>query len=744
MKKILLAIGAFSLSLAVIAQAPVPNSWDGTDVNTLPMGYSIGGGSFGPPSNYTQLGINGGACMKLNSTGHFLEIHLAAEAGAFSYYARGTNPPSSGSPFDGQFDIEISDDGSTWTPKRSIINNAMNVNAQQLYTDTVLPSTRYIRFIFSRKESGFNVALDEINVGAPLAKPEAEINAVIDADTIFSGGTYFTSETVATTKRINVLIENKGTDSTLLISGVTSSNAGEFTVAGFAPSVAPLSNDTIKVDFTPSVAGTRQTVLTIANNDASENPYIINITGYGDGLATEPGAVTSVNLTNGKTYTYDASFTPNAVPLSDEAYLVLFSKSTITTGPSDGIAYTAGDMIAGAKVAYVGANSTYEPKEVIANTTYNVAVYSYSGRGVYTNYASTAAIASITTPATMQTPTYYNTLNTGATSFLTDLSALTNPHTLAFYSDFDDTYIKEFGSRDTTNGQKVVTCRYTSDEYIYNEPFAFSYITREHSYPQSWMPTEGTGAFQSLPEYSDYHNLFPVNQNDANAVRSNNPLGEVVNVISSFKDGTYGTDTAGNAVYEPRDSHKGDAARAIFYQAVTYDGISGNNWAFPNPIVFKNYTQNQDVLKKWHWQDPVSDWEIARNDYIASIQGNRNPFIDSMQYACYIDFSTMTRVVTSAPCSSTPVGIDEISNLKTLAVYPNPAKDAVFVQYELVNDESTSISLIDVYGKTIQSINAGNSSVVNKRIDLTNVANGVYFIKIKGEKVNKSTKFIKK
>jgi len=87
----------------------------------------------------------------------------------------------------------------------------------------------------------------------------------------------------------------------------------------------------------------------------------------------------------------------------------------------------------------------------------------------------------------------------------------------------------------------------------------------------------------------------------------------------------------GNFVFEPRDEHKGNAARAIFYMCAAYNGVTGNAWVLPNPVsAFVNYSQEQDVLKKWHWQDPVDEKEIARNDYIESLQNNRNPFIDFM------------------------------------------------------------------------------------------------------------------
>jgi hypothetical protein len=42
---------------------------------------------------------------------------------------------------------------------------------------------------------------------------------------------------------------------------------------------------------------------------------------------------------------------------------------------------------------------------------------------------------------------------------------------------------------------------------------------------------------------------------------------------------------------------------------------------------------NLDTLLKWHNQDPVSNWEISRNNKIYyQYQGNRNPFIDHPEY----------------------------------------------------------------------------------------------------------------
>jgi hypothetical protein len=154
-----------------------------------------------------------------------------------------------------------------------------------------------------------------------------------------------------------------------------------------------------------------------------------------------------------------------------------------------------------------------------------------------------------------------------------------------------------------------------------------------------------------LPEYNDLHNLFPAHQTLANAPRSNNPFAECVTVTSTSPSGfgKLGKDGTGKTVYEPKDSQKGDLARAMFYMCVAYNGINGNIWTLPAD-------QDLTVLMKWHQQDPPSDEEIARHEYIASIQKNRNPFIDNPSWANLIDFKTMTLIQTKVLALNTPNG----------------------------------------------------------------------------------------
>ncbi len=245
--------------------------------------------------------------------------------------------------------------------------------------------------------------------------------------------------------------------------------------------------------------------------------------------------------------------------------------------------------------------------------------------------------------------TYYNGLDTGSVNFVTDLHNLINPHTRITYDTFDETNVANFASRDTTSGQKVVTCVYSGENYVYIPPFTWAVYSREHTWCQSWMPSAHASGFTSLPEYSDQHHLFPVNQNKANGIRSNHPEGNVVTPSYTYLSCKLGADANGHTVFEPRASHKGDAARALLYMAICYNGVSGFDWTFNNlnrvliDSLGEPGGQDVNVLLQWHNQDPPDQWEKDRNEYVFSIQGNRNPFIDHPEYANVIDFNTLTK-----------------------------------------------------------------------------------------------------
>lgn len=182
-----------------------------------------------------------------------------------------------------------------------------------------------------------------------------------------------------------------------------------------------------------------------------------------------------------------------------------------------------------------------------------------------------------------------------------------------------------------------------------------SIINVEHTWPQS----KGAG---SAPMQGDMHHLY-LSHSYYNSARSNYPFGYVVEIsydgndVPPFPDGdctdrfptsdwtgcmTYvGDDSLGDRVCEPRDAHKGNTARAIFYFQLRY---GGSNCALKPLSTFDTYGADhvaltEQTLREWNRLDPPDEHERNRNARIAEHEGVRNPFIDHPEFVDRIDFT---------------------------------------------------------------------------------------------------------
>jgi endonuclease I len=114
-----------------------------------------------------------------------------------------------------------------------------------------------------------------------------------------------------------------------------------------------------------------------------------------------------------------------------------------------------------------------------------------------------------------------------------------------------------------------------------------------------------------------YH-LF-VTTKASNSKRSNLPFCIVESPFWELGGSSQGIDYQSQDCFEPRDLHKGNVARAMFYFSVRYQ----------LPI-----DEDQEViLRKWNDLDPVDDREIERAKIIEVLQGNSNPFITDPELA---------------------------------------------------------------------------------------------------------------
>lgn len=147
-------------------------------------------------------------------------------------------------------------------------------------------------------------------------------------------------------------------------------------------------------------------------------------------------------------------------------------------------------------------------------------------------------------------------------------------------------------------------------------------ISTEHTYPQSMGAQEGDAE-------ADMHHLFPVRQ-AVNSSRSNNPYAEIPDaeadswwhrnrkLLAMPTSNIDEHSESGDGRFEPRENHKGDAARAVFYFKLIHRWVA-------NEVFFE---EQQQTLLGWHRKDPPTASERTRSREIAAYQGNINPFIE--------------------------------------------------------------------------------------------------------------------
>lgn len=151
-------------------------------------------------------------------------------------------------------------------------------------------------------------------------------------------------------------------------------------------------------------------------------------------------------------------------------------------------------------------------------------------------------------------------------------------------------------------------------------------INTEHIYPQARGATDGT------PPHRNMHHLAPARV-DVNQARGNLHFAEIPDnqtdtwyregvsqsTIPTINIDEYSEVT--NTAFEPRESVKGDVARAVFYiHAIYRDQVES-----VDPVFFE--VQRADLCA-WHYMDPADDVEKARSQQIAQYQeGKENPFV---------------------------------------------------------------------------------------------------------------------
>jgi endonuclease I len=260
-------------------------------------------------------------------------------------------------------------------------------------------------------------------------------------------------------------------------------------------------------------------------------------------------------------------------------------------------------------------------------------------------------------------------------------------------------------------------------------------INAEHNYPRSKGAQNGNAL-------SDLYNLFP-SRIQVNSDRGNLPFGESDDNQTTFwyylddkVSGIPGTmidaySEINGTLFEPREDHKGNVARSIFYFVTMYaDEVQAADPAF--------FEQMRTTLCEWHYADPVDSLEWVRNQKIASYQsGKVNPFVLDCSLAgrLYCDWI-------DEACISVDVEDELMIDPGSHLVYPNPFSHKLNVETEIDH----RLSGIHIYSLLGQDIFSVAESQLKKefyknqvyQLDLSVLTDGLYIIEFEYKLDNNS------
>ncbi len=234
-----------------------------------------------------------------------------------------------------------------------------------------------------------------------------------------------------------------------------------------------------------------------------------------------------------------------------------------------------------------------------------------------------------------------------------------------------------YGTIDHYESPDTLECVYTGRRaYVKTRAQATNQgFNCEHTYPQ--------GFFNSAdPMVSDIFHLYPTDD-AANSARGNYPFGLPVTDITFNVGGSkLGKDSQNETVFEPRNVHKGNVARSLFYFSVKY---SGNYGGFMT-------AKQEGIMRQWNTSDTVDSKERLRNTRIKSFQNVYNPFIDHPELVERIKSTySVIPAINKSEISASPFNVV----FDTLAV----------------NDTSSYYVAVMNYGTGNLSINSVTSSI---------------------------------
>ena len=290
-----------------------------------------------------------------------------------------------------------------------------------------------------------------------------------------------------------------------------------------------------------------------------------------------------------------------------------------------------------------------------------------------------------------------------------------------------DDFARDVLYADIYNVNGFVSCVYTgfTIELTNGDPSQVAFaagLNAEHTMPRSFL--EGTG------NEFDLHNLYPT-RIDVNSDRSNFPFAEIPDAQTDnwyYLDNTQSSIPNNNidsyseqinGFFEPREDHKGNVARTMFYTYAVYgDVIDGNSPNF--------FEAQRQTLCEWHVQDPADQAEYDRTYLIGTYQEDLpNPFVLDCTLATRM-FCQDLEIECTPPMTSET---EEVVAAKTISLSAaNPVSEETTLEFSVSEASDVKISVYNLQGKVVTVLKQGLVAAGSHRVDFQSLHEKGVFI----------------
>jgi hypothetical protein len=114
---------------------------------------------------------------------------------------------------------------------------------------------------------------------------------------------------------------------------------------------------------------------------------------------------------------------------------------------------------------------------------------------------------------------------------------------------------------------------------------------------------------------------------------------------------------------------------------------------------------------------------------ISGATARKYRFTQNGNYVVSVDSNGCPNI--SAAFVVSNVGMDNLSNIGSLSIYPNPASTSIIINAVFNSAESTRLQVLDMFGKIVYDAAKGEADrISSESIALDEFADGIYFIRI--------------